>query len=338
MSLLGFFPSTPAFRDRTGKVIPGSIAALEKFNLCGREQWVAIRGRSLENPVLLWLHGGPGGAETGTLRKYNPGLDDLFTVASWDQLGAGKSYSPALKPGDISLEGLVRAGLELAELLCKRFHQPKIFLVGHSFGSALGARMAQRRPDLFAAYIGCNQEVNGAEAEMHAYEYVLAEAHRLGKQKAIRDLERIGAPVKGIYRSIEGTTTQRRYMSELGGVSRDPKFLMPWAFSAMLAPEYSWPERLNYSKALSFSMNCIWEDFVSANFFTEIPEYAVPVYFVGGKYDHVTPAAITKRYLDCISAPRKDMAILDQVGHLAYAEDPQGFNAFLAQVRHTCRK
>ncbi len=110
-------------------------------------------------------------------------------------------------PGSIAcMEGLVCAGLELAEILCQRFKQPKIYLVGHSFGTAIGARMAQRRPDLFAAYIGCNQEVNGAEAEPHAYEWTLAEARRRGDQKVIRALEGIGAPVRGTYRTPEGTT------------------------------------------------------------------------------------------------------------------------------------
>jgi len=333
---LGFFPYTPGFRDRTGKTVPGSIACLEKHRLNGYDQWVAIRGRSLDNPVLLWLHGGPGGAETGTLRKYNPQLDDLFTVASWDQLGAGKSFSPALTSKDLSMERLVCAGLELAEILCRRFKQPKIYLVGHSFGTAVGARMAQRRPDLFAAYVGCNQEVNGAEAELHAYAWTLAEARRRGNQKAVRELERIGEPVRGTYRTPDGTTTQRRYMSAFGGVARDPNFLMPWAISATLAPEYTWKERFNYTKALAFSMGCIWDSFVTANLFHVIPSYNLPIYFVGGKYDHITPAEITTRYLEHITAPRKGMVVLENAGHLAYAEDPKGFNAFLTQV--VCEK
>lgn len=55
--------TTPPILDKKGRQLPGSITSLEKVELGGMEQWILIRGKDVSNPVLLWLHGGPGAAQ-----------------------------------------------------------------------------------------------------------------------------------------------------------------------------------------------------------------------------------------------------------------------------------
>ena len=60
------------------------------------DQWVMIRGESLDNPPLILLHGGPGFSETPFFRRYNALIEKGFTVVYWDQRGAGKSFDPEM--------------------------------------------------------------------------------------------------------------------------------------------------------------------------------------------------------------------------------------------------
>jgi pimeloyl-ACP methyl ester carboxylesterase len=171
--------STAPIADAQGRPVPGSIAVLEKVTLGGVEQSLLIRGRNVANPVLLYLHGGPGTSELGMVRAYNiPALERHLTVVVWDQRGAGKSFA-ALEPvSGMNVEQLISDAHELTVLLCQRFDQKKIYLVGHSWGSALGALTVARYPGLYHAYVGIGQAVNIREGERISYEWTLAQAEK----------------------------------------------------------------------------------------------------------------------------------------------------------------
>ena len=70
------------------------ISSLEEITLGGLRQWIFIRGRDQKNPILVFLHGGPGEPVLGipSCRHLDAELIDHYTVVHWDQRGAGKSY------------------------------------------------------------------------------------------------------------------------------------------------------------------------------------------------------------------------------------------------------
>ncbi len=135
-----------------------AIAAIEQVELGGFAQTILVRGHDLRKPVLRYLHGGPGGARMTLAPFYSGELERHFVVVHWDQRGAGASCE-GVDPATLSLEQLVADTIELSEYLKARFGQPLV-LLGHSWGSLVGVRAVQRRPDLFAAYVGVGQFVN----------------------------------------------------------------------------------------------------------------------------------------------------------------------------------
>jgi pimeloyl-ACP methyl ester carboxylesterase len=156
VAVLWFRPTwTPSIREQ-GQTVKGSIASLETVDLNGVEQDVLIRGRDARNPILLFLHGGPGMPAMYLAHSFQRDLEQDFVVVQWDRRGAGRTFCRDRNvPMSVSQE--VEDTHALIEWLRERFHQPKIFLVGHSYGSYLGMLVAQRYPQLLYAYVGVGQ-------------------------------------------------------------------------------------------------------------------------------------------------------------------------------------
>ena len=163
----------------------------------GLDQSIMIRGASIDSPVLLFLEGGPGGTAVGSMRIAGEPLEESFVVATWDQRGTGRSASALEDAETITLEQSIRDTIEVTEYLRARFDERRIYLVGSSWGSTLGVLAAQRRPDLFAAYVGTGQMVNQAETDRRMYAESVAYAEREGKVAFAEQLARSRPPPAG---------------------------------------------------------------------------------------------------------------------------------------------
>ena len=137
--------STPRIVDENGNTPENSIAELIKVELNGRKQWISIRGWDKNAPVLLFLAGGPGGTQMAAVRYELAKLEKHFVVVNWDQPGSGKSYY-AEKTKNITAQTYIENGYALTEYLKERFSQDKIYLVGESWGSALGIFLVDKYP------------------------------------------------------------------------------------------------------------------------------------------------------------------------------------------------
>jgi pimeloyl-ACP methyl ester carboxylesterase len=306
------------------------------IELNGVKQWVSVRGDQ-EAPTLLFLHGGPGGAEYGPRRHYLRALESEWCVVDWDQRGAGRSYRGDETAGTLSLDILVDDGLALVDRLRSESGGRPVVLAGHSFGTVLGVLMASRAPDRLAGYVGTAQVVDWALQEERSYDWVLAEARRTGNAKAVAALEAIGRPTRGEYAggtpSIE---VQRRWLGSLGGVTGDPGFLLRWVLTIMLAGDYPIRTKLRFSKGMARSMDLVWPELVRRiDFARDATSLAVPVHLFAGDRDRITDLAQVQPWFDALQAPSKRLEVVEGVGHLALFEAADRFLVFMAGVRST---
>jgi pimeloyl-ACP methyl ester carboxylesterase len=201
----------------------------------GIEQWVTIRGEDRNNPVLLFLHGGPGDVTNPwTFALFAP-WERQFTVVQWDQRGAGRTLrktGPSVAP-TVTVERISQDGIELSEYLRKYLGKRKIILVAHSFGSIVGLRMVRSRPDLFYAYVGTGQVADETRNYAVAYVALLKKARALGNQRAVDELSRVGPPP---YPSGEGYGVQRKWANSFEGADR---FLPGTLGLTLVGPGYS---------------------------------------------------------------------------------------------------
>ncbi len=175
-------------------VTPNGIERLETVRIGGIEQWVSVRGHDRNNPVLMFIHGGPGYVSIPMSWWFAQGWDEYFTVVQWDQRGAGKTYEindPATVAPTMTLDRMVDDAIEMAEWARRELGKAKIVALGHSFGSYVGLMMAHRRPDLLHAYVGVGQLSNGPESERRGWTFAMESARarrqREGRRGAAGD-------------------------------------------------------------------------------------------------------------------------------------------------------
>jgi pimeloyl-ACP methyl ester carboxylesterase len=308
--------------------------SVEKVKLGGDDQWISIRTTDTTNPVLLFLHGGPGTAEMPLVREYNHGLEERFTVVVLDERGAGKSFHAGKDDAKMRIEQFVSDIHELTALLKGRFGHELIYLMGHSWGSILGVLAAQAYPEDYRAYIGIGQEVNVEQGECLCYRFTLGEAVRRGDRRAQRRLRKIGEPIKGLYRRpIRDLLVQRAYLAKFGGALYGKKGSGGAIKVVLRAPEYSLANKVNYLRGSLRSMKLLWrEPLARIDFLSSATKFKVPVYFCVGRHDYNTPFTLVERYFDCISAPSKKLFWFECSAHSPNFEEPEAFQKAIVGI------
>ena len=212
----------------------------EEVRLGESTQWIRIRGADASNPVLLLIQQGPGLPMMNEARRFERllGLEREFTVVYWDQRGCGRSLRKAGEPDDISIELMVADTVSLLEWLRDRFGQ-EIFVIGFSFGGAIGAYAAAQRPDLVETLVVVGMDIDGAAAGTSAYSFALSSALESGKRRAVRQLEAIGPPP---HLELKQFSTRVRWATNFGGVTTHETYssLARGLLASMVwSPDYS---------------------------------------------------------------------------------------------------
>jgi len=302
------------------------IDSRETVVLGGVEQHIRIRGTDGANPVLLFLHGGPGVSDRHWVLQTQSHLADVCTLVCWDQRGSGKSYRRAQAKNTMNIDTMVSDALELVEYLCAKFAKEKLYIVGHSWGSALGVLLAQKRPERFVAYVGMGQLVDLEENERLAYQFVWDEATRRGDQKALRDLTRIGEPQNGSYGSLNNLITQRNYMTKYGGGAYKQKESI-WTslvIPIIKSPEYSLADLVRYAQGSFYCLRQLWNEVSEkVRFNVTATKFEVPVYITQGRHDQNTPSSIALHWFESLEAPHKEWIWFEQSAHSPIKEEPE---------------
>lgn len=324
------------FMDENGKPMKGSISEKVFTQIGGIQQGMFIKGKDLRNPVLLYLHGGPAFPNYFLMEKFNPGLEDHFTVCYWEQRGGGLSYHPGIPHESMTFEQLASDTIELSEYLRKYFRKKKIFLMAHSGGTSIGILTASRAPQLYEAYIGIAQISIQGESEKIAYKYILEKYRAAGNNKALKKLGKY--PILesdelliSYYRSL----TRDRSMHELGiGTMRNMKsvffdiFLPIWTCRA-----YTIKEKVNIwiSKFFFIHKTILFKELLETDFTAKIPALDIPVYFFSGKYDLTVNINLSKAYLAQLRAPVKGFYTFNESAHSPIYEEPGLLNEILVK-------
>ncbi len=324
------------------KLMQDSLVTLEKIILGGINQWISIRAKNTKNPILLYLHGGPGTPVMPLFRHFQAPLEDYFNVVQWEQRGAGKSFSWHIPKESMTIEQFISDLHELILLLCKLFNKEKIYLMGHSWGSIFGIKTVQRYPQLFHTYIGVGQASNTVETEKIMYQFAMNKSKELGNIKAVKILKKIGPPFRDMQPPYSNfykggyLSKMRVYglVSRYGGLiynirgyrSLVKNFLR---YIPLLKPEYTITDLIRITQGNFFSTKTMMKELLTVNLSEQVPEIKVPVYFLMGRHDYNWSAELAKKYFDKLKAPKKEFIWFENSAHAPNGEEAGKFNKII---------
>jgi pimeloyl-ACP methyl ester carboxylesterase len=300
--------------DETGFVRVGEI-----------EQWVAIRGRDRSHMVMLFLHGGPCQAQSPFLSVFAP-WEERYVVAQWDQRGSGRTFGKnGTSTPNMTLEQLARDAVEVTQYVLSRLEVRKLILVGHSWGAILGLRVTRLRPELFHAFVGTSQPIDGREILESMRLSAVARAHAAGDAQAAAELNSLSAldltditKLRMVFKwQAPFTDSDSRYIDMLGALMGPPS--KPASAAAADShrddPMFS-AHPFCLPKLMPFLLGF---DARAAGY--DLP---IPYFVIQGRDDSRTPPEAARAFVNQVRAPVKGYTAIEG-GHFACFTNPTGF-------------
>lgn len=297
----------------------------------GIEQYLQIRGQDRANPVILVLHGGPGSNMAYYSYGWQAALEQTYTIVHWDQRGCGNTYyrnQAAEKP---TLDLLLSDLDELVDYIRSDFNQEKIILMGHSWGTFLGAIYSGEHPEKTAAYLSVSQMLDFRKSEQVSAQEAIRLADFTGRaqdaQKINEMLENIlvcqkfGLPEATVFlklRQLKEKYLPPQYSGRMGSL----RLFSPYMTFSDLKWMVSFKRLIETNSALYSAL--LSEGQVSL--YDRTLKYKIPVIMVAGNLDWTTPYSMTADYCNAVSAPAKELITIENTGHIPFADRPEEFS------------
>jgi pimeloyl-ACP methyl ester carboxylesterase len=306
-------------------VSPDGIDQQLEVSLGGTKQWITIRGRDRNNPILLFIHGGPAAPEMPTSWTFQSPWEDFFTVVQWDQRGAGKTYNaedPARIAPTLSADRMERDAEELVQYLRATYHKDKLFVLGHSWGSTLGLMLAQRHPEWLYAYIGMGQMIDTRASEKESYDAMLAIARARHDAEAIKELVAIAPyPETNGSLRLDKVNIERKWVMKLGGLTYNRDNYAYYYNASELSPDYTDADLDAIGKGSQLSLNALIGDFAKVDFETAT-ELRCPIIIFNGRHDETVSSKVTAAWFARVHAPTKKLVWFENSAHMMQIEEP----------------
>jgi len=319
-----FTASTPRIIDESGNTPANSIAELTELELNGRKQWISMRGWDKNAPVLLFLAGGPGGTQMAAVRHELAELEKHFVVVNWDQPGSGKSYY-AEKIQNITIDTYIQDGYALTEYLKGRFSQEKIYLIGESWGSALGIFLVDKYPQSYHSLIGTGQMIDFAETERMDYTKAMEIAENNGDTALVKKLKANGEPP---YYGKHVTWKSAVYLNYLSSyMARNPDIQNPGynTLRDIGSSEYGLLDKINFFRGVINTFNDVYQQLYDIDLRADYTKLDVPVYFFLGRHDVNAPVGLVEEYERVLNAPDKGIIWFEHSGHSPWINERDKF-------------
>lgn len=252
-------------------------------------------------PIILFLHGGPGSSRMNQAETFSNELQKHFMVVQWDQRDAGRTLALNKSTVPNTLQLVENDTYEVITQLLKKFNKKKLYLVGESWGTVLGFKMAEKHPELLHAYIAFSPVVNQTKSEQIVLDKLIQNAKEKQNTEALKELKTVKIP----FDDSDQIYYSRKWMFDYDG--------QPFAAKDTAVVK-------QYLKSWSDNWLPTWNDAIKQNLFVQLPKVKCPVYFILGEKDLQTNFTIAKEYYTILEAPKKQIYTFKDAGHSVLTE------------------
>jgi pimeloyl-ACP methyl ester carboxylesterase len=284
------------------------VDSLGALRIGGIEQVVNVQGKDNSKPLLLFLHGGPGGSVISYADKFTRRLQEHFIVVQWDQRQTGKTLERNASPEPLTVKLFQDDTHALVDSLLKKFKQRKLYVIGHSWGTVLGFYIAKKFPEKIYAYVAVGPMINQLESERMSLEMLKKKATETKNETMLKELSNVNIP----FEDGEQLFYHRKWLLNSSGsktkLSKD--YVERWAGT--------W---LN-----------VYNEASKNNLVESLPVINCPVYFFAGRKDHQTSSAITEAYFHKLNAPKKNLFWFERSAHGVPTTEPELFQRIIIET------
>lgn len=314
-----------------------AINRLEKVNINNSEQWVLVRGNSVDAPLIIHVQAGPGLPmipESSTMERLFH-LEDKYVVAYWDQRGCGKSFTPSLDPKTINFAHLTDDVIACTRYLLTTYKKDKAILIGYSIGATLSLMAAVKESSLFSNVFLVGIDIDIPTANSYALEFAMKKAKAGNKARLLKEvLELQQTPI------LDTKKFQQRakLLTNLNGIKTGSSYnqlLIATIKNMLFSKEYTLADIPKTISGMEFCQNALLPELDTLNLFRAIKEVHVPTHFIQGVLDGIAPFETALKFYNHLQSDQKTFTNFEHSAHLPHYEEPEKFVQLLEEILTT---
>ena len=292
------------------------------------KQWIYVRG-NVKKEILLFLHGGPGMTQMHVAGKFLKDLENDWLIVDYDQRGAGKSYSLFTPLKSYKIDRYVEDILEVVLYVKETYKKEKVYLCGHSWGSMIGILAAKKYPEHFHAFIGIGQVIDTFDGNKLAYNFILNVAKEHQDHTLVNALQGITLPSKKGGNILRNALEKYHYGFYADREMHLWRDILKDVFKSKI---YNPMDKIKYVFGLLVSLNVTQRE-VNEFSIQDMKHIDVPVFFIQGERDYISPTPLVEDFMNSLRAPHKDLFIIKETSHYPHYENPLQFAVFCLLIR-----
>jgi proline iminopeptidase len=304
---------------------------------------IVVRGNTASGVFLLFIHGGPGGTALQKigLPVFNQ-LEKSYATVFYDQRSSGSSQGNS-PDKYLTLDQFVEDLDKVIDLIRARYNQPKIFLLGHSWGGCLGTGylIDPARQQKIRGWIECDGAHNNPNGDTLSFQFVANYANEQIRQNKDAALWKFA--LNWYSENPNFTSNQMEHYAFLEkanayiydlSLKRTPTTFPDYTADYVLnSPADITAQLTNYNHVIK---NFIISDI---DLTSEMKKITLPSLIIWGQYDGVIPLPMAQHAYNSLGTPtdQKSILILPNAAHYSFYEVPdlcaQGITNFIEKYK-----